>query len=238
MKYLGSKDRIANGILPIILKNRNGRDYVEPFVGGFNSIDKVPPSGLRIGNDINGYLISLFKSLQNGWIPPKEITKDFYKAVRLNKDQYEPNLVGYVGFCCSYSGKWFGGYAGKVDTKIGTVRNYQDEAFRNIMKQVPLIKDIVLYSKPYFDVPIKNTSIIYCDPPYAGTTEYRDGGFNHIDFWEWCRWQNFLGHSVFVSEYSAPEDFNCVWQQTVKSSLSANGTAGGNKTSVEKLFTL
>ena len=30
--------------------------------------------------------------------------------------------------------------------------------------------------------------------------------------------------------------FECIWQQEVKSSLSANGKAGGSKTSVEKLF--
>ena len=41
---------------------------------------------------------------------------------------------------------------------------------------------------------------------------------------------------VFVSEYDVPDDFECVWSQEVKSSLSANGVAGGNKVSVEKLF--
>ena len=46
------------------------------------------------------------------------------------------------------------------------------------------------------------------------------------------------GHIVFISEYTMPDDFKCVWSQEVKSSLSANGVSGGNKTSVEKLFTL
>lgn len=41
---------------------------------------------------------------------------------------------------------------------------------------------------------------------------------------------------VFVSEYNAPADFECVWQKEAKSSLSANGKIGGNKVSVEKLF--
>ena len=44
------------------------------------------------------------------------------------------------------------------------------------------------------------------------------------------------GHQVFISEYNAPEDFECIWQKEVKSSLSANGEIGGNKTSIEKLF--
>ena len=61
MKYMGSKNRIAEHILPIILKDRKENQYyVEPFVGGANMIDKV--NGLRIGADINPYLIELFKN--------------------------------------------------------------------------------------------------------------------------------------------------------------------------------
>jgi DNA adenine methylase len=41
---------------------------------------------------------------------------------------------------------------------------------------------------------------------------------------------------VYVSEYSAPDDFDCVWQCGTTSSLSANGVFGGSKRSVEKLF--
>ena len=59
MKYIGSKNRHAKELLPIILKNRRDDQwYVEPFVGGFNMIDKV--SGLRLANDSHSYLIELF----------------------------------------------------------------------------------------------------------------------------------------------------------------------------------
>ena len=58
MKYLGSKNRIAKNILPIMIKNRkDGQFWVEPFVGGANMIDKV--SGNRIGSDSNEYVIAL-----------------------------------------------------------------------------------------------------------------------------------------------------------------------------------
>lgn len=55
MKYMGSKSRIAKEILPIMLKERGERTWVEPFVGGANMIDKV--EGKRIGADLNYYLI-------------------------------------------------------------------------------------------------------------------------------------------------------------------------------------
>ena len=44
-----------------------------------------------------------------------------------------------------------------------------------------------------------------------------------------------LGHQVFVSEYSMPEDFKCVWQKEIVSSLTQDT---GSKKAVEKLFTL
>ena len=60
MKYMGSKNRIANEILPIILKDRTENQwYVEPFCGGCNLIDKV--DGNRIANDKNKYIIAMWK---------------------------------------------------------------------------------------------------------------------------------------------------------------------------------
>lgn len=68
MQYLGSKNRIAKHILPIILKDRKvDQWYVEPFVGGCNIIDKV--KGFRLGNDSHYYLIELWKALQLGYPP-------------------------------------------------------------------------------------------------------------------------------------------------------------------------
>ena len=58
MQYMGSKDRIAKHILPIMLAERKPDQWwVEPFVGGANMIDKV--EGNRIGNDSHEFLIAL-----------------------------------------------------------------------------------------------------------------------------------------------------------------------------------
>ena len=59
MKYMGSKNRIAKEILPIMLKEREERTWVEPFVGGANIIDKV--QGNRIGNDNQEMLLHFIK---------------------------------------------------------------------------------------------------------------------------------------------------------------------------------
>jgi len=40
-------------------------------------------------------------------------------------------------------------------------------------------------------------------------------------------------HSMFISEYTAPDDFECVWSKRVNNTLVKNT---GSKKGVEKLF--
>jgi len=231
---MGSKNRFAKELLPIILKDRTPDQwYIEPMVGGANMIDKV--EGHRLGADFNEYLTEMWTALTDGWTPKEHYTKDEYIDIKNSKENYPKYLVGYVGINCSYSGKWFGGYAGITQTK-GGVRDYQKEAFKNVTKQLKNLRDVIFKYSDYKNLTIPDNSIVYCDPPYEGTTKYKDG-FNHTDFWDWVRNKAKQGHKVFVSEYKAPEDFVCVWSKQAKSSLSANGKIGGNKISTEKLFT-
>jgi len=233
MKYMGSKARFTKDILPIILEGRKQEQwYVEPFAGGMNVISKV--DGNRIANDIHYYLIQMWKELIGGWTP-KNITKEEYLEIRTNQSKYHAYFVGWVGFNCSYSGKWFGGFAGETKTKIGTVRDYQAEAINNVSKQVKKMKGVRFQNKSYYELELPLNSIVYCDPPYKGTTKYAND-FDHNVFWSWVRNISEQGHKVYVSEYNAPDDFECIWSKLAKSSLSANGVAGGNKESTERLF--
>lgn len=229
---MGSKARIAKHILPIILKGRKEDQwYVEPFVGGANMIDKV--DGNRIGGEFNRYIAEMWSELVKG-AKPLTITKGDYQNIKTNPDSYPDWLVGWVGVACSYSGKWFGGFAGKTVT-LGGDRDYQAEAHANLKKQLPNLYGVEFVHSSYDELNIPPQSIIYCDPPYANTTKYKDD-FDHVSFWQWCRDKAKDGNRVFISEYNAPDDFVCVWQQEVKSSLSANGKSGGSKNSIEKLF--
>lgn len=235
MKYMGSKSRFAREIISVILNDcytsHNGI-WIEPFVGGANCIDKVPNHLERFGYDLNKGLITFLKHLENGW-RPKYLTKQEYDNLK-NSYDFDNPYYGYAGVCCSYSGKWWGGYAGCVNTKQG-VRDYQKEAISNIIKQQPNIKGVIFNHCSYENIETPDGCIIYCDPPYAGTTGYLSVDFNHEYFWEWVRRKS-LTCNVYVSEYNAPSDFECIWSKEAKSSLSANGNVGGSKGSTEKLF--
>lgn len=151
--------------------------------------------------------------------------------MRDNKEIFEKHLIGHVGFNCSFRGKFFNGFAGEYGK-----RNYQEENKRNIKKQMENLKNVYFSSHDYLDLILPKNSIIYCDPPYENTIKYKNQEFNHKEFWNWCREKIKDGHEVFISEYNAPEDFECIWEKEIKSSLSNIGSQGGFKNSREKLF--
>ena len=238
MKYVGSKARFAKFLAPIMNEALEEREfYFEPFVGGANLIQHIRKDKTLVGSDSNEYLIRMWEALQTGELVPHKVTREEYKEVRLNKD-VDKALSGWVGFNCSYSGKFFGGFAGETKTKIGTVRDYQQEAINNILKQLPELVGVKFLHKSYEELEIPSNSVVYCDPPYKDTTGYKDS-VDYEHFYEWLRQLSRNGVKVFVSEYSMPSDFKEVWRMETKSSLSANGLSGtGSKKSVEKLFTL
>lgn len=235
MKYMGSKRRIAKYILPLILKDRKPNQwYVEPFVGGANMIDKV--KGNRIGNDINRYLIALYLELQKGWNPPLDIiTYDLYKDVKENKDKYPDYMVAYVGFAFTFGATFFGGFVGNVNDKCCKGRDRLGESYRNIIKTQKSITDITFTSTEYSKLQIPANSLIYCDPPYENTSKYKVDAFDHNLFWKWCKCKSKEGHTVFISEYNAPDDFKCIWSKQIANVLDKKGN---NKKPTEKLFTL
>lgn len=231
MKYMGSKVRHAKEIIPLLMEEwEDGMVYIEPFVGGANVIDKIPvPNEKKFGYDIHEYLMEMWRAVSNGWMPPESFTEEEYLSIRDSKDANKA-LTGYAGFALSYGGKWFGGWRRDNEGK----RDYVSEAYRNAAKQFPSLRGVKFSQKSVFEVvDIEGKALIYCDPPYKGTTKYKDD-FDHERFYGWCEDRVNEGHSVFISEYWMPEDrFECVWSKEVNSSLTRDT---GSKKGVEKLF--
>lgn len=84
MKYMGSKSRIAKYIVPIIqeyVDKYEIKNYLEPFVGGANIIDKINCKN-RYGFGNNKYLIALLNQVQiDASVFPETIDKATYDYV-------------------------------------------------------------------------------------------------------------------------------------------------------------
>lgn len=233
MKYMGSKARLSKDLAPILnkyIEKYKINTYIEPFVGGCNMMEHIVCNN-RIGYDNNEYLINMWNKLEDGWIPPKELTKEEYNKIKDNKDDFSKELVAIAGLCATYNAKWFGGYAGIVHTKVNTIRNYYDEAVRNILKQIDKLKDVEFKYDSYENLKYKHC-LIYCDPPYQGTTTYGTSkDFNYDTYWNKVReWSK--NNIVICSEYNAPEDFICVYEKQLTTTMDKSS----RKKDTEKLF--
>lgn len=219
MKYVGGKTRLMKHLKPIIESFLKPHSYyVEPFVGGGNSFIKVNHDR-RLGMDVNSDLIDLHRYLRD--TPDLDlpyITQDLYKECGTNPDKFPPYMRAYINICCSFQGKYRGGYA-RPSTGKGRYRDYPREAIESLVKSKPLYnKDDIFLCEDYSQVVPSKDMVIYCDPPYAGTTGYISGTFDHNTFWETVRvWSQVC--TVLVSEYTYPEDFTPLWQKPRKQSL-------------------
>lgn len=228
MKYMGSKNRIAKHILPIMLEEceKHGiTTWVEPFVGGANMIDKVPDSFERIGYDFNDHTIyALIDIRDNVDKLPDSVSEEDYRSYKGLPPQ---SIKSLVRFGASFGGKFENGYARRNG------KSMWGECVRNTLKQSPKIQNIRFICDSYENLDFEKC-LIYCDPPYQGTTGYKTGAFDHDKFFEWCREQA-KKNIVFVSEYNAPDDFECVWQGEVKTNFASNRKKATHN-AVEKLF--
>ena len=238
MKYVGSKNRLAKELVPIIQSyiTDDTKGYLEPFVGGANMIDKIECNN-KFGCDIHEELIELLKYVQDtNNILPKTITEEEYNKVRLNKDKYEKWYVGFVGFCATFGAKYFGGYArGFKEDKI-TPRDIPAESIRNIEKQRKNLQNIKFKCCSYDEIN-KNIKdfVIYCDPPYKGTLKYTTD-FDYDKFYKWCKEMS-KNNIILISEYWMPEEFECIWEKKTTVRIDSNKKSKDKKMErTEKLF--
>lgn len=159
------------------------------------------------------------------------ISEEEYNNVRLNKEQYPDYYVGFIGFCATFGSKYFGGYARGYKADGITPRDIPNESIRNLLVQIPRLKDVNYSCGDYRNVGIIQPAVIYCDKPYDAPTKYATESFNHNEFWEWARERSKQDY-LLISEYNAPNDFECIWSKPVTTSLKVKE----HENRVEKLF--
>lgn len=238
MVYVGGKIALQRYLCPIIqseLDTGQYEKYIEPFGGGANIISLINFTP-KYYYDINNELVEFFKAIQSGWqIPlPNSFDSAHYNEVKesfLKRDNKFPlYYYGYMMTIPSYNGKIWGGFA-----KNTSGRNYQQEHYNNIIKQLDSLKDVIFDCKSYQELNPKN-SLIYCDIPYHDSKDkkYYNENFNYNDFYNWCK-EKSKTNKILISETYMPEEFKIIWEKPVKRTL-ANQSNG--KHAIEKLYTI
>lgn len=205
MTYLGSKRKYSKYIVPIIQKaidENKINTFIDCCCGGCNIIKNIKCKK-RIAIDKDKYVIALWKKLQekNFSFPPPPTRKDWDNAKKgLGEDWY----IGLVKVFCSYFARGFGG---GFDTKD---RTYSGRC-NTCKKDLPLISDIDFIAADYSTLLNYSNCVIYIDPPYQNTKKYDvSKDFDYNDFWNTVR-EISKNNIVFVSEQTAPEDFETIW---------------------------
>ena len=226
----------------LVTKKIKGYDtYVEPFCGGANSLSAINFNN-KVANDTNKYIIAFWNAVKNNeftdemWNFVKNLTREQYYDVKHDyvngTNFYSDAIKGYVSFSCSYGGGLWCGYANYNPKKK---ENHILEAYNGVRKQInefKYLENTIFYNFDYKEVMnhVSGKCLIYCDPPYKGTKDYKTN-FDSEEFWEWCRSMSKEGHFVMVSEFTAPSDFDVIYQKKM-----LDGMASENKSKIEKIF--
>ena len=244
MNYMGSKRQYSKYIIPILnkyIKDNEITCFYDVFTGGGNVADKVDCKRV-VGCDLSPTLIALHKQAQDDFSKiPLNGDREYWDRAyteykRLRDNNWEnPQIplyeIGAIEWYSSYArGGFPRGYA-----KITSTRNYFIEGRKAHQTQANTTKykKIDFVCSDYRNLEIEPNQVIYCDPPYKGTKPYGiEPKFNHAEFFEWAR-EKSKTNPVFVSEQSAPDDFEIIW---AKDGVIRSASLHNDFEACEKLF--
>jgi DNA adenine methylase len=109
----------------------------------------------------------------------------------------------------------------RAGRRVRVVDDHPGESGNSLRRKHAALGRVRFLRADFLGVPPRPVrGVIYCDPPYAGTTGYRGGGvsaFDHARFWYLCRRWVDCGARVFVSEYRVPVVHSVIatWQRPV-----------------------
>lgn len=234
MQYFGGKAGVGRAIAEVCSRFLQPGDlFVDMFCGSLNVVRHVH-SNQRHAIDACEPLIVMWNAALRGWVPPTVVSKDEYEQIRRSPNPHDP-MTAFVLFGCSFGGKWCGGYA-----KNRPTQRYAEHASHQVVAKAKDCDGLVLECASF---ETKNPgcwpagTVLYCDPPYAGTTGYKAlAPFDSVAFWSWASAHVQAGVRVLVSEgetCTAPRGWVAVASQT---GVQAGRLTPGKKPRVDNLF--
>ena len=200
--YLGGKFKIRwqiseyiNALAPKV--------YLEPFCG-YCWVGERVRAQKRYFSDANEDLVLMWKALQTGWKPPKQLSREELQAIR---DKGETSaLRGFVETSCTFNCCWGGG--------LDPPR--VPGAHRTLTRRIRNMMDVQIDGRDYrAALEAVDADVVYLDPPYEQMYQrYQEGwsstSFDSDAFWEEIRKRSDGKRRILISEYKCPPDFTVV----------------------------
>ena len=263
LPYMGSKNAIAAAIVELL---PSARHFYDLFAGGGAITHAAMLSGkweVFHMNDIRADIVQLFADCVSGKRPTAEdwraVSREEFHTVKARDA-----LVRQV-WSFGNNGECYLWGADIEEVKLAAHRMLTAETvterYRHYRKFIKLAGEldrgglerlqglqglerlqgaVEVTSGDYQAVDIEPDALVYCDPPYRGCA---DDNANkrfykvQFDFDRFDAWLRAVDFPVYVSEYTMPEDFVCIWQREKMCSLGAgNRTPTGEKLFVHERF--
>lgn len=216
-RYHGGKMRIAKYLAPFIearLSDDSPTTYCEPFCGMLSIFDAIAPYALAgkrvLISDIDKDVAAMWQAAQSGhWDPPQFVDAAFYHQLKRNPDADAATRC-FVGHQYSFIGTYFNTFSPlkdpvKVARRVRSIGSKLHDAGAEVR------------AADYRDILDLTNAVVYCDPPYANThCRFTTSKFDNDAFWDWCRATARTGNHIFISEFSAPSDFACLYEHPTR----------------------
>jgi len=204
VRYVGGKSKIAKALAEPINADLAGRVLWEPFVGGLGMTPAFRGYSWALLSDACAPLITMYQAWDRGWRPDE--CGPCLPSVRDEALTFADSnpWKAFLRFGCGFGGAWDGG-----TTRTGLDWNgdaLTAQAERSLERGFASLGPHEFECIDFCAEPTQADAsdlVIYCDPPYAGTTGYsvpfdRDAFIERV-----CAW-SLAGATVFVSEYDFP----------------------------------
>lgn len=229
MQYMGGKERIHKdivGLIRLAQVETGATNYLEPFLGGASIGGRAARHfATATLSDYDPLVASLWSAVGEGWVPPTNLSEEEYDGLQMLGGSSP--LEAFAAFGASFGGKKWGGYA-----RDNNGRDYAAAAARGIDKKAQGLSHATILQGSYSIHCPGEATVVYCDPPYAGSTGY-GVEFDHAKFWATMdKWVD-RGAVVLVSEYQAPPHWVSIFEKNKGLGLRHSAKTHG----VEKVFT-
>lgn len=225
MKADGSQTNISTiiaGYIQTYINTYGIKSILDPFCGYPFVVSKVKCQ-YKSASDINPYLVSLLRHVQQGYELPlpfdnsvySDIQTAFYKAIE--DGHYMKYIDGYDS--------WFIGCAVMLNSRHKDLGRYNanrdyEVNVTQLKKFAPSLQKVRIHCCDYmkWDWHLKNQAkrtVIYCDYPDEKRIVPWDVWFMKEEFFEWAMKQS-NKHIVFISGKEAPDDFVEIYSHDVK----------------------